>query len=268
MSMDMVTVYIKGENGSVDGPPFNLHKSFFTHVSPYFEAVFNSGFAESEIQTLNFAESNREIFAMLVDWVYKKDLKALAAFELDDRKNLPVGIRLSALQGNDLEEYIKKSQETAFEHTTKLIDLWFFADKVIIPELQNAALQAIEILRFFTPLQGVPADISRAVYDKTPKGSPLRLYLAETTLRRLQPNSGNEGENFHPDMLVDIFNFVKIVGADAKLRHYGLSEKVMVAYFVPNKGDAHLEGNPIVTAPLADDIWISLWELRRYALKF
>ncbi|KAF7876339.1 hypothetical protein EAF04_001432 [Stromatinia cepivora] len=268
VSMDMVTIYIKGENGSVDGPPFNLHKSFFTHLSPYFEAVFNSGFAESETQTLHFAESNREIFAMLVDWVYKKDLKALATFEFDDRKNLPVGIGLSALQGNDLEEYIMKSQETAFEHTTKLIDLWFLADKVMIPELQNAALQAIELLRFFAPLQGVPAEISRAVYDKTPKGSPLRLYLAETTLRRLHPKSEDEGGDFHPDMLVDIFNLVKIIGADAKLRHYGLSEKAMESYLAATKGDSHLKSNPIVTAPLADEIWVSLWELRRNALKF
>ncbi|KAJ8063505.1 hypothetical protein OCU04_007381 [Sclerotinia nivalis] len=268
VSMDMVTIYIKGENGSVDGPPFNLHKSFFTDLSPYFEAVFNSGFAESETQTLHFAESNREIFAMLVDWVYKKDLKALAAFELDDRKNLPVGIGLSTLQGNDLEEYIKKSQETALEHTTKLIDLWFLADKVLIPELQNAALQAIEILRFFTPLQGVPAEISHAVYDKTPKRSPLRLYLAITTLRRLHPNSEDHGEDFHPDMLVDIFNLVKVIGADAKLRHYGLSEMAMESYLVATKGGSHLKSNPIVTAPLAGDIWVSLWELRRDALNF
>ncbi|TGO19353.1 hypothetical protein BPAE_0344g00110 [Botrytis paeoniae] len=266
--MDMITIYIKGEDGSIDGPPFNLHKSFFTHLSPYFDAVFNSSFAESATQTLHFAESNREIFAMLIDWVYKKQLYTLAAFELDDRKNLPVGVGLSTLQGSDLDKYISKSQETAFEHTTKLIDLWFLADKVLMPELQNAAIQAIELLRFFTPLQGVPAEISRAVYNKTPKDSPIRRYLAYTTLRRLHPQSEDKGEDFHPDMLVDIFDIVKVAGADAKLRHYGLSEKAMELFLVEVKGGSHLKANPNTVAPLADDIWVSLWEVRRNALKF
>ncbi|TEY42308.1 hypothetical protein BOTCAL_0395g00010 [Botryotinia calthae] len=268
MPMDMIAIYIKEEDGSIDGPPFNLHKSFFTHLSPYFDAVFNSGFAESATQTLHFAESNRQIFAMLIDWVYKKQLDTLAAFELDDRKNLPVGIGLSTLQGSDLDEYINKSQETAFEHTTKLIDLWFLADKVLMPELQNAAIQAIELLRFFTSLQGVPAEISRAVYDKTPKDSPLRKYLAYTTLRRLHPQSEDKGEDFHPDMLVDIFDIVKVAGSDAKLRHYGLSEKAMESFLVEVNGASHLKANPNIVAPLADDIWVSLWELRRNAMKF
>lgn len=265
--MNMVTIVIQAEDGSIDGKPFYLHKAFFTHLSPYFDAAFNSGFAESETQTLHFTETTREIFAMLVDWVYTKDLKALATFELDDRKNLPLGVGLSTLQGRQLEEYIAASQETAFEYTTKLIDLWFLADKVLLPGLQNAALQAIELLRFFTPLQGVPADISRAVYDKTPKGSPIRMYLADTTLRRLHPKSEDQGEDFHPDMLADIFDFVKIAGADPRQRHYGLSERSMEFYFVEVKGDAHLKARPNVNAPLADDIWISLWELRRNALK-
>ncbi|TGO11914.1 hypothetical protein BTUL_0098g00170 [Botrytis tulipae] len=266
--MDMVTIYIKGDDGSIDGPPFNLHKSFFTHLSPYFDAVFNSSFAESATQTLHFAESNREIFAMLIDWVYKKQLNTLAAFELDDRKNLHIGIGLSTLQGSDLDKYISKSQKTAFEHTTKLIDLWFLADKVLMPELQNAAIQAIELLRFFTPLQGVPAEISLAVYDKTPKDSPIRKYLAYTTLRRLHPQSEDKGKDFHPDMLVDIFDIVKVAGADAKLRHYGLSEKAMESFLVEVKGGSHLKANPNTVAPLADDVWVSLWEVRRNTLKF
>ncbi|TGO53892.1 hypothetical protein BOTNAR_0283g00010 [Botryotinia narcissicola] len=266
--MDMVTIYVKGDDGSIDGPPFNLHKYFFTHLSPYFDAVFNSSFVESATQTLHFAESNRGIFAMLIDWVYKKQLNTLAAFELDDRKNLPVGIGLSTLQGSDLDKYISKSQKTAFEHTTKLIDLWFLADKVLMPELQNAAIQAIELLRFFTPLQGVPAEISHAVYDKTTKDSPIRKYLAYTTLLRLHPQSEDKGKDFHPDMLVDIFDIVKVAGADAKLRHYGLSEKAMESFLVEVKGGSHLKANPNTVASLADDIWVSLWEVRRNALKF
>ncbi|ESZ92441.1 hypothetical protein SBOR_7158 [Sclerotinia borealis F-4128] len=268
VSMDMITIYIKGESGEIEGPPFNLHKAFFTHLSPYFDAVFNSGFAESSTQTLHFAESNREIFALLVQWVYAKDLKTIATFELEDRKNLPAGVGLSTLQSDQLNVYVKKSQELAFEHTTKLIDLWFLADKVLMPTLQNAAILAIESLRFFTPLQGVPAEISRAAYDKTPKGSPLRRYLADTTLRRLHPNSEDDGEDFHPDMLVDIFNRVKIAGADARLRHYGLSERAMEAFLVEVQGGGHLKANPSTTPPLADDVWVGLWELRRDALKY
>ncbi|RAL59980.1 hypothetical protein DID88_000606 [Monilinia fructigena] len=90
----------------------------------------------------------------------------------------------------------QKSQELALEHTTKLIDLWFLADKVLMPELQNAAIIAIDALRFFTPLQGLPVDICISIYAKTPAGSPLRKYLADTTLRRLHPNAEDQGEDF------------------------------------------------------------------------
>ncbi|KAA8566681.1 hypothetical protein EYC84_009216 [Monilinia fructicola] len=268
VSMDMVAIYIQGENGIADGPPFYVHKDFIQHASPYFSAAFSSGFSESTTQTLYFEDCKREIFALLIQWVYKQDLQALSGFELEDRKNLPLGVGLSTLQGDQLNDYIKKSQELALEHTIKLIDLWFLADKVLMPELQNAAILAIDALRFFTPLQGLPADICAAVYAKTPVGSPLRKYLADTTLRRLHPNAEDEGEDFPSDMLADIFNRVKVVGSDARLRHFGLSEKSMEAFLVEVKGDAHLKANPSANPPLADNIWVRLWELRRDAMKF
>ncbi|KAI9643697.1 hypothetical protein NHQ30_008320 [Ciborinia camelliae] len=267
-SMDMVAIHIKGENGVVDGPPFYVHKDFLLHASPYFGAVFESGFAESNTQTLHFEESSREIFAMLIQWVYTGSLNTIANFEIEDRKNLPLGVGLSTLQGNQLNEYIKKSQELAFEHTTKLIDLWFLADKVLMPSLQNAAMLAIESLRFFTPLQGLPADVCTAIYAKTPRGSPLRRYLADTTLRRLHPQAEDKGEDFPHDMLIDIFNRAKIAGSDARLRHYGLSERSMEAFMVEVKGGGHLKFNPDTTPPLADDVWVGLWLLRREAMMF
>lgn len=266
--MDMVAIYIEGEDGVIDGTPFNVHKAFFTHLSPYFDAAFNSTFAESSTQTLHFAESSREIFALLVQWVYVKDLTTLTTFEVADRKNLPGGIGLSNLQGEQLYEYIRKSQELALAHTKKLIDLWFLADKVLMPDLKNAAIQAIEMIRFFTPIQGVPAEVSNAVYDKTPKGSPIRKYFADTTLRRLHPQSDDQGEEFHPDMLIDMFNIVKITGANSRLRHYGLSEKAMEAFLVETNGNSHLKANPNTYPPLADDVWVGFWELRRDRMKF
>ncbi|KAB8292926.1 hypothetical protein EYC80_007291 [Monilinia laxa] len=268
ISMDMVAIYIQGENGIIEGPPFYVHKEFIQHASPYFSAAFSSGFSESTTQTLYFEDYKREIFALLIQWVYKQDLQALLGFELEDRKNLPLGVGLSTLQGDQLNDYIKNSQELAFEHTTKLIDLWFLADKVLMPELQNAAIIAIDALRFFTPLQGLPAQICTAIYTKTPVGSLLGKYIADTTLRRLHPNAQDQGEDFPLDMLADIFNRVKVVGSDARLRHFGLSEKSMEAYLVEVKGDAHLKANPSANPPLADDIWVGLWELRRDAMKF
>ncbi|QSZ31468.1 hypothetical protein DSL72_001033 [Monilinia vaccinii-corymbosi] len=268
VSMDMVIIYIKGEDGLIDGPPFYVHKEFLTHASPYFSAAFNSGFAESHTQTLHFAESSREIFALLIQWVYKQDLHPVETFERADRQNLPPGIGLSTLQGDYLDQYLQKSQALAFEHTTQLIDLWFLGDKVLMPTLQNAALRAIETLRFFTPLQGLPADICTAIYARTAPGSPLRSYLADTTLRRVHPRSEDRGEDFPAEMLADLFDRVMMVGADARLRHYGLSERAMEAFLVEVRGGAHLKANPSANPPLADDIWVAFWELRRDAMKF
>jgi len=64
-----------------------------------------------------------------------------------------------------------------------LVDLWLLAEKLMIPDLQNAAMRGMGVQspRTFA----LPLEALERAYQNTAKGSPLRSYLAEEFAYRM-----------------------------------------------------------------------------------
>ncbi|KAN0104363.1 hypothetical protein V8E51_010108 [Hyaloscypha variabilis] len=81
-----------------------------------------------------------------------------------------------------------------------LIDLWLLADLVLVPRLQNDAMEKLEEARLLR--KGLPTSVLTRAYNHTAKGSLLRRYIVRTW-----KNSKISGSDNYPcQFLVDLVN--------------------------------------------------------------
>ncbi|KXT17022.1 hypothetical protein AC579_4331 [Pseudocercospora musae] len=121
-----------------DGQVFQVHKGVLKFYSGYFrsaiENIENGRFKKAAKHMITLPEEKPEVFKLFYGWLYARELPR------DD--------------------------------STVLIELWGFADRRIVPLLQNEAIDAIQICKY-TVMKEASA---RAVYDNTGAGSTLRQF--------------------------------------------------------------------------------------------
>jgi len=62
---------------------FNVHKSFITHYSPYFDSAFNGTVIEGSTQTLDLIETPIKALGLFVHWIYTQNLDLIDAERCD-----------------------------------------------------------------------------------------------------------------------------------------------------------------------------------------
>ncbi|KAK0120105.1 hypothetical protein ONS95_011515 [Cadophora gregata] len=93
---------------------FGVHKDLIYHYSPYFKAVFNSGFEETKTGVMNLAETGVKPFELFVSWLYTQ----------------------SVWNNSDHEE--------TWPDIDDLVKLYILADMAQVPSLMNQTLDAMQ----------------------------------------------------------------------------------------------------------------------------
>jgi hypothetical protein len=132
--LQLVKLYA-GPNPNAKG--FTVHKDFACHYSPVLKTAFNSDFLEGQTQEYRFESfgeeyyereeseldgENEEVVRLLVHWLYTQDLDLIQLQE----------------DFGDWESDLARKEDVC------LVKLWVLADKLLIPQLQNSTLEALE----------------------------------------------------------------------------------------------------------------------------
>jgi hypothetical protein len=162
---------------------FIVHKEIACRHSGVFDAAFNSEFIEGQTQTYRLEDTSEEVFRMLVQWMYGKQLD------------------LISLEGKVV---IVKEDLTQDMH---LAELWVLADRLGMPWLQNRILDHIDHIRRQT--NSMPTATFHYVYDNTASGSPLRKYFVWICAMDLNPAVFTEVmDQFPKSMLASIAKYL------------------------------------------------------------
>ncbi|KAG4443027.1 hypothetical protein IFR05_001481 [Cadophora sp. M221] len=173
---DLVTFYI--------GPAKKkaiVHKSIVCQASPVLEAAFDSLFIEGQTQVYELEDTTEAAFVLFVQWIYRGRIKLVKGLAQND----------------------DKSHEELRIKQAALADLWILAEKLLIPELQNRAIDLIEGYRLHYGL--ISKYMAQKAYDNTCVDSPLQRYLVYVSVWMLEVEAFRRSASFYPHaMLVDI----------------------------------------------------------------
>jgi hypothetical protein len=115
---------------------FLIHKEVAVQYSPVFKAAFNSDFVEGQTQTYNLEEAKVEAFSLVVQWLYGKVFRpCLTREEIDSLRGSPNRHSLTAVQQESLKRIVL--------HSEFLVRVWITADYLLIPRLQNLAVDEV-----------------------------------------------------------------------------------------------------------------------------
>ncbi|CZR51147.1 uncharacterized protein PAC_01022 [Phialocephala subalpina] len=147
-SHQLVKLYPETPNADVDSEPFIVHRDFATCYSPVLKAAFESGFIEGQKQEYRFDEDfDEDVIRILSQWFYTQKI------DLGNIREPDLGPPISTI---DL-------------RIDCLIKLWVLADRLLIPKLQNVAIESLKVIS--NEASVLPADLNTA------KGSPLRIWF-------------------------------------------------------------------------------------------
>lgn len=125
---------------------FNLHEAFLCHVSAFFKGALEGSFKEASTKSVDLIDIDLKVFYMFVGWLYYRKVH-----------NVP--------------EVGKCTEPTKLD----CIQLYLFGDRHGIPELQDAAINALYAVIFAVSKED--DDIYNFVYQNTPANSALRKFI-------------------------------------------------------------------------------------------
>ncbi|KAK0100250.1 hypothetical protein ONS96_007533 [Cadophora gregata f. sp. sojae] len=165
---------------------FVVHTYFACHYSPVFDAAFNGNFLEGQTQEYKIQDVGEETVRLLVHWLYTQKLDTI---EL---------------------QYLRKHHDPkdfgvdSLSQTKALIQLWVLGEKLLIPRVQNSALDEILRIRYHTGIS-VPTQYLY-IYENTSAGSPLRRFFVDLCVSRCKnpPRYNDSSDRYPKEMLLDI----------------------------------------------------------------
>ncbi|KAN0095045.1 hypothetical protein V8E51_015756 [Hyaloscypha variabilis] len=153
---EMVELYV-GEKEQL----FRVHKARLCAI-PYFNSMFNSGFAETKEGRAKFPEDDPKTFGVFIEWVYSGQLAPITR------------TRLGSL--DDGFQY-----ELIWEPTR----LYGLADKLCLPQLQNQIMDEWVAGHKRFNLVPSPEMIARCYRDTPPDSAPRRGYMTPEKIHQL-----------------------------------------------------------------------------------
>ncbi|TVY13745.1 hypothetical protein LARI1_G008201 [Lachnellula arida] len=167
-TQELVTFKI-GKDNKIE--TFVVHKESACHYSPVLKAAFNSDFIEGQTQTYileDIGEHSIESFTLFVEWLYTQKLDLLQ--ELKD-----------IVDGDKEYRNIPVNTQRTVAAQTKAAEVWILAEKLLVPSLQNLAIEQFERISF--DIKRIPSDGHiKYIFANTSQGSPLRTLTADLQL--------------------------------------------------------------------------------------
>lgn len=162
---------------------FGMHEELACFHSPYFRAAFQGNFLEANTRELVLEKTDPEVFGLFVQWVYTLQIEETFCTD-----------QSVALQERHRRDLPRRDQ---------LIELWFLAEYLQVPKLQNHAIELIREKIFranSTAIKGL-----EKVYEQTTCGSPIRRifvdYLCWSNI--LPEYLSGKREHFPPGMIFE-----------------------------------------------------------------
>ncbi|KAG4433068.1 hypothetical protein IFR05_011462 [Cadophora sp. M221] len=176
-----LVTFIVGPEGSTK--EFLVHKEVACHHSDVLKAAFNSGFIEGSTQTYRLEDVSEGAFNFLIQWLYSQKLNLL----VDD----PDHVVNTKDEGEDCDEDMH------------LAELWTLADRLNIPKLQNAVIDAFHSI--FISHECLLCYSYHYIYQNTTANSKLRKYVCAPFAQYITLGFIKETAKHYPsEMLVDI----------------------------------------------------------------
>jgi hypothetical protein len=127
-----------------------IHKGLLTFYSDYFRAALDSTFKEAIDSKVSLPDEREDLFDIFNQFVYRRVVT------------------------NETESGLS---------TDKLVEVWLFGDRYMIPCLQNSAMDAL-ILKINCE-KTIPTNRINEIWGKTLPSSPLRKYILERVAYKL-----------------------------------------------------------------------------------
>lgn len=160
----MVHIHIRSESGKIAN--FEVCKTLLCARSPYLAAALEGVLPEVDgAYHLEIEDTTAKIFRLVAHWIFKP-----AIFEKEH--NLPC--------------------------FADLVDLWLLAEKLMVSDLQNAAMRGMGVQSHRT--FALPLEALERAYRNAVKDSFLRLYLAEEFAYRVVWKSQSYPHGLFADM--------------------------------------------------------------------
>ncbi|KAL2072728.1 hypothetical protein VTL71DRAFT_12071 [Oculimacula yallundae] len=182
-----LVTFIVGPDGNTT--EFIVHKEIVCHHSKVLNAAFNSEFVEGLTQTYRLNDFGEGTFKFAIQWMYSQKLNLL---------------HKDANHASDETTMLEDRKQIS-----DLTELWVLADRIAMPNLQNAAIDALHsmcLAHKFLQSEDLLIDKYQYIYQNTSYGSQLRKYiLAPFIYRVVEPGFiENHAEDCPKEMLVDI----------------------------------------------------------------
>lgn len=123
--------------------PFTVHESLVVARSGFFKGALNGYFKESHTRTAELPEDDRWLFTCVIHWLYTGTLKMVLTSESEagERVNLTSN-NPNTQDQNDQEQDDECSLSfpkflSWNRRVQQLFELWIYADKLQVPDLQN-----------------------------------------------------------------------------------------------------------------------------------
>ncbi len=163
-----------------------VHKDFACVYSPVLKAALNNtDSVESQIKTYHFENISEKVLRLLIYWIYCQDL------DIIDLKPMRDAFKVV----------------TKLEENMHLAKLWILADQLLIPRLQNDAMEKIEHMSHVSGL--IATNCFKFVYQNTDGESALRKLYVHQSATQLDKSFVKDYPYIFPkDMLIDIIEFL------------------------------------------------------------
>ena len=172
-----------------DKEEFVVHKEFACYHSPVLKAAFNSTFIEGQTQTYTLEEVIAPVARLLVNWLYTQQLDLLQP-----------------------EDYSQKTKEDL-----ELARLFVIADKLLIPQLQNAIIVLFH--KALAAGKDQPVSCVKYIWENTTKENPLRRLILHYCVFYFNPIwLSKNHQQFPKEFLIEA---LEILGTNKELPKLG-----------------------------------------------
>jgi len=182
---------------------------------------------ETTTKSMDFRMGTTHVaFGLFVAWIYTQKV------DIDYKEDLARQFSASSQEISDQSRNFYKKVNSAVEvYFEQLVDLWFLAEKLCIPALQNATIDAIEELRYDTVFY-LPASICSKIWEATNKDHPLRQYATLTVWVGFSDCSDEFIQNLPEDMLRFLMGRLRYESKST----LGVLKHSTKDFYVPNLG--------------------------------
>lgn len=186
---DTLVTFLIGEEEKT----FIIHKEYACYYVKVFDRAFNSSFIEGQIQVYRMADVTEDVFRFLVQWLYTQ-------------KSDTLQLRQGWVFNRDDESHVAASNE----ENMILVKLWVLPDRLVLPALQNLALNTLECSMIKTCR--VATNTFKYIYSNTTPDSALRRYALEMCSRAVAAEGyGDKVDDFPLQMLMDLDGHMAMV---------------------------------------------------------